>query len=557
MKKKIIGIIVSITIFITVIFTSFFTIFNNIIELDKIKTNLKNYSDFLITNDLLDIENIHGLKLNESNINCEYFNSNGKIIFEDINNSNIKFNKREEIEEAIKKGSGYSVRIYDGTNSKKIYYATKLQNNKILVLSTPYKGISLINSDNILYWILLIVFLVVLAIAFSMRIINIILEPLKELENVTDKISKGDLNKRVNVNSNDEIGSLGKIFNNMAEQLQLKIKEVVDKQDRLESILSSMQSGVIAVNKDNNLLIINPYAKKLFGVKQYILGKNVEYYIKDKSINNLIKSTSEEELETKIKYPVERTLKIKKTNLIDRNNVIGKVLAISDITEVKKLENMRSEFVANVTHELKTPLTSIKGFTETLRDVDDKEVRNKFLDIIDKETTRLTRLINDILVLSKLESSTESEVEEFYPKTIIEEIVDSLKTMAEGKNINLKLEKNTTVKITGSKDKFHQLVLNLIENAIKYTNNDKNVYVRSYVKNDKYIFEVEDEGIGIPKESLDRIFERFYRVDKSRKGNSTGLGLAIVKHIVKTFNGNIKVESEVNKGSKFIVSLNI
>ena len=129
--------------------------------------------------------------------------------------------------------------------------------------------------------------------------------------------------------------------------------------------------------------------------------------------------------------------------------------------------------------------------------------------------------------------------------------------MAEGKNINLKLEKNTTVKITGSKDKFHQLVLNLIENAIKYTNNDKNVYVRSYVKNDKYIFEVEDEGIGIPKESLDRIFERFYRVDKSRKGNSTGLGLAIVKHIVKTFNGNIKVESEVNKGSKFIVSLNI
>ena len=557
MKKKIIGIIVSITVFIIIIFTSFFTIFNNIIELDKIKTNLKNYSDFLITNDLLNNENMHGLKLNESNINCEYFNSKGKIIFEDINNSNIKFNEREEIKDAIKKGSSYSVRIYDNTNSKKIYYATKLQDNKILVLSTPYKGISLINSDNISYWILLMVFLVILAIVFSMRIINIILEPLKELENVTDKISKGDLNKRVNVNSNDEIGNLGKIFNNMAEQLQLKIKEVIDKQDRLESILSSMQSGVIAVNKDNNLIIINPYAKKLFGVKQYILGKNVEYYIKDKSINNLISSTNEEELETTIKYPVERTLKIKKTNLIDRNAVIGKVLAISDITEVKKLENMRSEFVANVTHELKTPLTSIKGFTETLRDVDDKEVRNKFLDIIDKETTRLTRLINDILVLSKLESSTESEVEEFYPKIIIEEIVHSLKTMAEGKNINLKLEKNATIKITGSKDKFHQLVLNLIENAIKYTNNDKNVYVRSYVKNDKYIFEVQDEGIGIPKESLNRIFERFYRVDKSRKGNSTGLGLAIVKHIVKTFNGNIEVESEVGKGSKFIVNLNI
>lgn len=557
MKKKIIGIIITITLFIIVIFTSFFTIFSNIIELDKIKTNLKNCSDFIVSNNLLDKSNVSGLKLNDTNINSEYFNSKGKIIFEDINNSNIKFKEREEVKEAIKSGRGYSVRISDNTNNKEIFYAAKLEDDSILVLSTPYKGISLINSENILYWIILMIFLLVLAIVFSMRIINIILEPLKELENVTDKISKGDLNKRVNINSSDEIGSLAKIFNKMADQLQLKMKEVIDKQDRLESILSSMQSGVVAVNKNNNMIIINPYAKKLFGVKQYILGKNIINYIKDDSINAFLSSNNEEELETTISYPVERTLKIKKTNLVDRNTIEGKVLAISDITEVKKLENMRSEFVANVTHELKTPLTSIKGFTETLRDVDDKEVRNKFLDIIDKETTRLTRLINDILVLSKLESTTEREVEEFYPKIIIEEVVDSLKNIAASKNINLSIEKNATVKITGSRDKFHQLVLNLVENAIKYTNNDKSVCVRSYVNNDKYMFEVEDQGIGIPKESLDRIFERFYRVDKSRKGNSTGLGLAIVKHIVKTFNGDIKVVSEVNKGSKFIISLNI
>ena len=212
--------------------------------------------------------------------------------------------------------------------------------------------------------------------------------------------------------------------------------------------------------------------------------------------------------------------------------------------------------MANVTHELKTPLTSIKGFAETLKYVEDEKTREKFLDIIDNEAERLSRLISDILVLSKIESSTTTDDEDFMPYIVIDEVISIVKNMAESKNILLIVEKSEKdIKLHGDKDKFLQLVLNLVENGIKYSNEGSTVKVRSFIKKGDYILEVEDNGIGIPKEDMPRIFERFYRVDKSRKGGGTGLGLAIVKHIVKIFNGEISIDSELNKGSIFTVTI--
>ena len=216
---------------------------------------------------------------------------------------------------------------------------------------------------------------------------------------------------------------------------------------------------------------------------------------------------------------------------------------------------MRSQFVANVSHELKTPLTSIKGFAETLKYVEDDETRQKFLDIINKESERLTRLINDILVLSKIESEGIGEEMEFFPNSEIEDVVHMVTAVAEEKNINIKVEQSNINLLYGDKDKFLQLVLNLVENGVKYSNEEATVIIRSYSEDKYYMIEVEDNGIGIPEEDLPHIFERFYRVDKARKSGGTGLGLAIVKHIVKCFNGEIKISSKLGVGSKFIVKI--
>lgn len=225
--------------------------------------------------------------------------------------------------------------------------------------------------------------------------------------------------------------------------------------------------------------------------------------------------------------------------------------------ESKRAEVIRREFVANVTHELKTPLTSISGFIETLQDgaSEDPEIRTKFIDIIAIETSRLKRLIEDLLVLSDIENRRETEVREFDVRKAVENTIEILKPIAEEKNIEIIFSACGDVTLKGSVDRFRQMMMNLIENAVKYSNAGGSVWV-SISKTDKNTtISVRDEGIGIASEHHDRLFERFYRVDKSRskKAGGTGLGLSIVKHIAALFGAVLKVESRVGEGSEFFV----
>lgn len=433
-----------------------------------------------------------------------------------------------------------------------VYCATKLSDGTIVRSSVPESTVKIFYEENIKYYIVLAFIVLLLSITLALKLVRIIVEPVKHLESVTSKIANGNLQTRVNINSDDELGHLGKTFNNMADQLQSKMNEIVDRQNRLESILNCMQSGVIAVDNNNDIITINPYAKKIFGINSNVTGKSLNGCIEDKRIKDILKNEDGSELQVKIKKPVRRFLKIKTATVINGYKKIGRVIAIQDITEMKRLENIRTQFVANVSHELKTPLTSIKGFAETLRYVDDDETKNKFLDIIDKETIRLTRLINDILVLSNLESNTIEEMEELLPDEIIYDVIDILSEQANKKDIKITFDRENINYILGQKDKFMQIALNIIENSIKYSENGDKIFIKSFSKDGYYNFIVKDTGIGIPKEDLPRIFERFYRVDKSRKSGGTGLGLAIVKHIVKSFGGTIEVKSELNKGTEFI-----
>lgn len=226
--------------------------------------------------------------------------------------------------------------------------------------------------------------------------------------------------------------------------------------------------------------------------------------------------------------------------------------------ESKRAEMIRKEFVANVSHELKTPLTSISGFIETLQQgaAEDPEIRTRFIDIIAIETSRLKRLIEDLLVLSDIENRKESaDVQDFSAKEEIEKTVQTLQPIAEDKNVELITGFDEDVVILGSPDRFRQMMVNLIENAVKYSEEGGRVWIEARKLDTKVQVTVKDEGIGIAEEHLDRLFERFYRVDKSRsaKAGGTGLGLSIVKHIAALFNAELKVESKVGEGSIFYV----
>ncbi len=537
MKKRIITSVIVTVIFALIIVTSSFITLVNINTINDAK-------------EALSIYNICILKGDYSNEDLSMYKFKGNPVRFTVVN-------KEGVIEAFDSGFGSSVRFSSTLSINMVYCATKINDNMVIRSSVPVNNIKVFTSGAFKYYVFIVLGVFLLSLILSIKLVKVIVYPIKELEKVTAKIASGNLNKRAVVGSYDEIGVLAQTFNNMADQLEIKINDSLDKQNKLEAILESMESGVIAVDNNEKIILSNPYSKKLFDLEGDVIGKKISACIIDYDLINFIREVPDiGSREIKLFHPVEREIRVKKAPIISEvKSQIGIVITLQDITDIKRLENMRSEFVANVSHELKTPLTSIKGFSETLRYVDDFETKNKFLNIIDKEAERLTNLISDILVLSNIENLNRMDNGKFKPREVIENIIDIVKREADKKQINIEFINEFDGNIVGSKDKFHQLALNLIENAIKYSNENGNVKIITTSNKEYFIFKVIDDGIGIPKNDIPRIFERFYRVDKSRSTRGTGLGLAIVKHIVKLFNGDITVDSEVGVGSSFTVKI--
>ena len=528
MKKKIITLVVITVIFALVIVTSCFIGLVNISTIKDAKETLAIYNECVAREDYKDSKLLSLYKFKDNLVRFTVINKDGDVIFDNEIAKLDNHNNRQEIIDAFKNGSGSSVRYSASLSTSMVYVATKIDDNTVIRSSVPVNNIRVFTSVTLKYYIAIILLVFVLSLFLAVKLVKIIVYPINELQKVTSKIENGDLNKRAIIYNYDEIGFLAQTFNNIADQLEIRIIDSLDKKNKLEAILESMESGVIAIDNNENIILIN-FIREIpeIGTK-----------------------------EVKLFHPIERELRVKKSPIINYlNNSIGIVITVQDITDIKRLENMRSEFVANVSHELKTPLTSIKGFSETLRYVDDSETKNKFLDIIDKESERLTNLINDILILSNIENIHKMESEYFNPGDVIENVLDMVKSQAYKKSIIIKYNDCFNSEILGSKDKFHQLAVNLIENAIKYSNENGIVKIDLTLEEQYFVFKVKDNGIGIPKNDIPRIFERFYRVDKSRSTRGTGLGLAIVKHIVKLFNGEISVKSKVGIGSTFTVKI--
>jgi two-component system phosphate regulon sensor histidine kinase PhoR len=565
MRNKILTSVIITVLFAVVIVSYSFLMLINLEQVKNTDEELKNINYVILElnnvtdiskNDYEELKALDNMKINGVHVRLTLIDNNGVVLYDNEEKSSENHKDRVEVKEAFENGEGYSKRYSVTIKGNLFYYATRLDNGFVIRSAVSINTITLLQKENIKYCLGILALVIPVSIFLSLRLVKKIIHPVKELESVTLKMTHGDYKIRANIKTNDELGTLGNSFNNMAEQLQIKIHEVINNQNKIESILKSMESGVIAVDNYNMVISINPCAEQLLGIKKNIVGECLLDYIDDYHINKFLEQEEVNDKEIKILHPIERDFKIKKSEMVDGMEGIGTVITLQDITDINRVQLMRSQFVANVSHELKTPLTSIKGFAETLKYVKDDETREKFLDIIDKEAERLSRLINDILVLSNIESNLTVDVEEFKPSTVIEDVLNIIRKTAINKNIKLEFKDENTKTILGDKDKFHQLVLNLVENAVKYSKDTSGrVEILSYNEDKYYCLQVKDNGIGIPKEDISRIFERFYRVDKSRKKGGTGLGLAIVKHIVKIFNGEINVKSELGKGTTFNVKI--
>ncbi|MBZ9687791.1 cell wall metabolism sensor histidine kinase WalK [Clostridium estertheticum] len=563
MKKKLLIYLLSTVIFIfavvTVLFVSIFNYEYQQSLKDKLQINNNMIISLLQSKNLKDPEKFFVKNLAGSELRITYVDKKGKVIYDSAVNGETmpNHNDRQEIIEARKSGSGFSVRYSTSTEKNMMYFATVFDDGLIIRSSMPLKIVNGLGSKYFKFYLLAIFFSALMSIWFSLKLSYIIVKPITDLIFITSRISKGEFSRRARILADGEIGQLAKNFNEMADKLEFTLNEVTDKQNRLEAILQSMDSGVIAVDRKNKVIMINPYAKKIFGITKDIIGQNLLDNIRDFELEDIFHQSDYDYKEIKIVWPQERELRIKTADIINRNEHIGTVAVVQDITEVKKLEKMRTQFVANVSHELKTPLTSIKGFAETLKYVDDAETKEKFLNIINEEAERLTRLITDILTLSHIEQQKGIKKEKINVNKIVKDVYNLMKNMADVKGIKLTIQEQDIKILKGDADRFKQMLINLVGNAINYSETGDSVCIGTENKEDGFILYVVDTGVGIAKKQIPRIFERFYRVDKarSRSNGGTGLGLAIVKHIVLQLNGKIYVESELGKGSKFIVEI--
>lgn len=399
--------------------------------------------------------------------------------------------------------------------------------------------------------------------AVTLELVRSVTRPLEEITRAARHIARGDWNIEIGDAGEDEIGDLASALNGMSGTIEKSVRELAESKGRLETVVSNMSSGVLLFDRSGRVNLLNPAAQEILGVgedeamnRPYL--EVVKNYSMSRLIDQVMTTWKPVKGEISLIYPRERILEAQGAPFFGVDGEPqGVVVVLHDISEIRRLERVRAEFVANVSHELKTPVTAVKGFAETLLNGALYNYRSaeEFVKIINEEADRLSRLIHDLLELSRLESKDfRLRVERLDISLEIKQIVDKLKPQFQKKELGLFLElPQEEVMVEVDRDQLEQVLLNLLDNSMKYTPAGGRVEVGMQMLADEVVVWVKDTGIGIPKDDQPRIFERFYRVDKarSRKMGGTGLGLSIVKHIIEAHHGRVWVESALGKGSQF------
>ncbi|MCD2138921.1 two-component system histidine kinase PnpS [Salinicoccus halitifaciens] len=479
---------------------------------------------------------------------------------------------RPEVQEVLEDDAefGESIRFSETEGTEMMYVASPIYNaegviNGIIRTSYPLHNIE---DTMVVFWrglaVFLSIILVIAAVAASI-LARSITRPVSDIIGVTKRLSGKDYSSRVHTKVSGEIGELAASVNDLATNLQNQMRALHENEQQLSTILSNMVSGVMLINQEGRILMINSAMEKFLGQhNQYIVGRDYRDVEDNLGLREGIATVFEEN--EKIQKEITAGEMTKK--VFDAHfgpyygngwKQRGVIIVLHDITDIKRLENMRSDFVANVSHELKTPITSVKGFSETLLsgEVTDEETRRSFLQIIYDESERIDRLIRDLLHLSRIENKVSPlNIQDVDLVRLIHTITNTMTKAISEKNLEVTLPPSTeSVIIEGDPDRLNQILLNLIANAITYTGEGGSIRVSIEITSSNVRVSVSDTGIGIPEEYIPRVFERFYRVDKARSRNSggTGLGLAIVKHLVESHKGKIELDSVEGEGTTFTV----
>jgi two-component system phosphate regulon sensor histidine kinase PhoR len=468
---------------------------------------------------------------------------------------------RAEVREALQGELGKSTRYSSTVKEEMLYVAVPVMDQGVIVgvvrtsvsLKKIKENMRGINQQIIYLAVGLMGFALLLSLLFS----RTLTQPIKEMALTARKIKDGDFEARVSIKSKDEVGELSGALNEMARELQSLFSRLNSEREELKGIISAMVEGLVVLDRHGKIVLSNQSFTNILGISSTtsIVGKRYWEFLQSMDFNDLVKSVSAENI------PRSREIGIGEKTFWGNGILVSKeddqklIVVLHDITELKRLEKMKADFVANVAHELKTPLTAIKGFVETLED--ESHLEKPHLAIIKRNVERLTYIVSDLLLLSKLESKEQKlQIEEINLARMVADLLKIFEKQLQQKGIELKLNVPENLRIKADPFWLEQIFINLVDNAIKFTEGGQ-IGIDISSEDEVIKIKILDTGMGIPKEDLPRIFERFFVGDKSRarKVSGTGLGLSIVKHAVLAHNGKIDVESKIKEGSKFIITI--
>ncbi len=471
---------------------------------------------------------------------------------------------RPEISAALESGQGSSVRRSATTGLQYVYAArvvASAEGRFVLRLAQPLAGLQMLRRS--LGWVLVAASLAAL-LAMSGLLWWLewrISKALPDLVAGAERMERGAFGHRVALPSDPELARIGKFLNRVAEEAETRIDDLATERAHLRAVVASMGEGVLVTDSEGFVWLANRAFERIFEVRGETAGRSPLELTRQTELEDLIVSTLVSGLgstaEIEVQAQPSRHVALASTPL---GEGLGAVVVARDITDVIRLTQVRRDFIANISHELKTPLSAIRGYTETLRDgaMQEPEASSRFLGRILQQCSRLQTLLEDLLTLSRLEN-LEGHLERRTVdlERILDDCLETLAPQIAEKQIHLEVEESPIPTLSGDAEALQRLFINLLDNAIKYNRKGGQVTVQLKPEPDRVVIQVHDTGIGIPAASIDRVFERFYRVDKgrSRDEGGTGLGLAIVKHVAQIHGGRVEVESRLGEGSTFRIFL--
>jgi two-component system phosphate regulon sensor histidine kinase PhoR len=499
----------------------------------------------------------------------------GRVVADSFENPGAMENHddRPEIIDALTGKTGTAIRYSETLTQTLMYVALPFEQNGaiggVIRASIPLTAIEKQLSSirfKLIFWGGIIA---MLAAVISLGVAQRISRPIGTLRNGAERFAKGEFSHRLPVSDSAEITDLTVAMNQMAAQLDERITTIINQRKELEAVLASMLEGVVAVDAAGEIMNLNPATARIFDTSiASARGKTFMEISRNHRLHEFVQQAvvSTETLNHDIVLtgsPEDKSFNVHSTPILDETDArTGTLIVFNDVTKLKRLENIRQDFVANVSHEIKTPLTAIKGFVETLHygSVDDLKNTRHFLGIIERHVNRLNTILEDLLTLSRLEQKEQQngiQLKRTALKSVLQTAIQVCQTSADKKNITLEMKCSDDIFAEIDETLIEQALINLVDNAIKYSSNNRPVHIEAITGKETVTISIRDHGPGIPKKHIPRLFERFYRVDKARSRDlgGTGLGLSIVKHIVNVHGGQITVASTPGEGSNFIIHL--